>query len=102
MLSPPVEPMLAKVADELPGGGSYLYELKWMDVRSSFAGGDDVAIQSRSGSHSITLPNAAPAALLEFLPAGCVVAWEIVIQSLERTVAKPLDFRLFARQARHA
>ncbi|MGH8517763.1 MAG: ATP-dependent DNA ligase, partial [Panacagrimonas sp.] len=47
-LSPPIEPMLAKLADELPGSAAYLFEPKWDGFRAIvFRGGDGVYIQSR-------------------------------------------------------
>src|SRR5262245_6373760 len=33
-LTPPIEPMLAKLAEELPEGGGYLYEPKWDGFRA--------------------------------------------------------------------
>src|SRR5262245_5044802 len=33
-IAPPVEPMLAKLADELPPQGEYLYEPKWDGFRA--------------------------------------------------------------------
>src|SRR6266540_3009474 len=54
MIAPPIEPMLAKLADVLPGGGSgggggdYLYEPKWDGFRAIvFRSASDVFIQSR-------------------------------------------------------
>ena len=46
---PPIEPMLAKLADELPPEGAFLYEPKWDGFRAIvFRGGSaDVLIQSR-------------------------------------------------------
>ena len=39
-IAPPVEPMLAKLADELPAGGAFLYEPKWDGFRAIvFRGG---------------------------------------------------------------
>ncbi|MBA2302258.1 MAG: ATP-dependent DNA ligase [Acidobacteria bacterium] len=47
-IAPPVEPMLAKVAEELPAGGTFLYEPKWDGFRAIvFRGGREVFIQSR-------------------------------------------------------
>ena len=47
-ISPPVEPMLAKLADELPEGPAVFYEPKWDGFRAIvFRGGSDVFIQSR-------------------------------------------------------
>jgi hypothetical protein len=46
-LKPPVEPMLAKLADQLPVG-EYLYEPKWDGFRAIvFRGKDDLYLQSR-------------------------------------------------------
>ena len=46
-IAPPIEPMLAKLADELPAG-PFLYEPKWDGFRAIvFRGGGDVYIQSR-------------------------------------------------------
>ena len=47
-IDPPIEPMLAKLADELPAGEAFLYEPKWDGFRAIvFRGGGDVFIQSR-------------------------------------------------------
>ena len=47
-IAPPIEPMLAKLADALPAGEGFLYEPKWDGFRAIvFRGGDDVYIQSR-------------------------------------------------------
>ena len=47
-LDPPIEPMLAKLAEALPEGGGLLYEPKWDGFRAiAFRGDDDVFIQSR-------------------------------------------------------
>src|SRR5687767_1398569 len=44
-ISPPIEPMLAKLADELPAGGGLLYEPKWDGFRAIvFRAGADVFI----------------------------------------------------------
>ncbi|MDP2053409.1 MAG: ATP-dependent DNA ligase, partial [Acidobacteriota bacterium] len=42
-IAPPVEPMLAQLATEVPGGESYLYEPKWDGFRAIvFRGGGEV------------------------------------------------------------
>ena len=47
-LTPPIEPMLAKLADELPPADGLLYEPKWDGFRAIvFRGATDVFIQSR-------------------------------------------------------
>ncbi len=50
-VEPPVAPMLAKLARELPGdGGAYLYEPKWDGFRClAFRDGDEVDLRSRHG-----------------------------------------------------
>ena len=46
-MKPPVEPMLAKLGDELPSG-DYLYEPKWDGFRAIvFRSEDAVFVQSR-------------------------------------------------------
>jgi ATP-dependent DNA ligase len=47
---PPVSPMLAKLAREMPLGGEYLYEPKWDGFRCmAFRDGDTVHLQSKAG-----------------------------------------------------
>ena len=47
-IDPPIEPMLAKLAAELPADASFLYEPKWDGFRAIvFRGPSDVFIQSR-------------------------------------------------------
>ena len=47
-LAPPIEPMLAKLADELPPAGEVLFEPKWDGFRALvFRGEDQLFIQSR-------------------------------------------------------
>jgi ATP-dependent DNA ligase len=86
-LKPPIEPMLAQLADELPAG-DYLYEPKWDGFRAIvFRGKDDVYIQSRDGRPLDRYFPDLHAALLKRLPRNCVVDGEIVIVG-----AKGLDF----------
>jgi ATP-dependent DNA ligase len=87
-VAPPVEPMLAKLADELPPQGAYLYEPKWDGFRAIvFRGADDVYIQSRDSRPLDRYFPELHNALLERLPKYCVVDGEIVIAT-----AKGLDF----------
>ena len=47
-IAPPIEPMLAKLADALPAEGNFLFEPKWDGFRAIvFRSADDVYIQSR-------------------------------------------------------
>src|SRR3989304_3767 len=46
-IAPPIEPMLAKLADTLPAAGTFLFEPKWDGFRAIvFRGASDVFIQS--------------------------------------------------------
>ena len=48
ILEPPIEPMLAKLAHELPDGDGWLFEPKWDGFRSVvFRDGERVYLQSR-------------------------------------------------------
>jgi ATP-dependent DNA ligase len=79
-LPPPIEPMLAKLADELPQGDTFLYEPKWDGFRAIvFCGGGDVFIQSRDLRPLDRYFPELHEALLAALPDGCVVDGEIVI-----------------------
>jgi ATP-dependent DNA ligase len=86
-VKPPVEPMLAKLADELPVG-RYLYEPKWDGFRAIvFRGTDEVYIQSRDARPLDRYFPELHDALLERLPKNSVVDGEIVIAT-----ARGLDF----------
>jgi ATP-dependent DNA ligase len=79
-ISPPVEPMLATLADELPPGGDVLFEPKWDGFRAIvYRGDDDVYIQSRESKPLDRYFPELHDALLAALPKGCVVDGEIVI-----------------------
>jgi ATP-dependent DNA ligase len=86
-MKPPIEPMLAKLADELPSG-AYVYEPKWDGFRAIvFRGADDVYLQSRDSRPLDRYFPELHDALLERLPPNCVVDGEIVI-----VTARGLDF----------
>lgn len=86
-VKPPVEPMLAKLADELPAG-AYLYEPKWDGFRAIvFRSEDDVYLQSRDSRPLDRYFPELHDLLLERLPRNCVVDGEIVIAT-----ARGLDF----------
>ena len=88
-ITPPTEPMLAKLADALPEG-EFLYEPKWDGFRSLiFRSGNDVFIQSRDLKPLDRYFPELHEALIEQLPDGCVLDGEIVI-----TTSHGLDFEL--------
>jgi ATP-dependent DNA ligase len=76
---PPVAPMLAKAAKDLPAG-DFLYEPKWDGFRAIvFRDGDEVEIGSRN-ERPLTryFPEVVEAVLRE-LPAQCVIDGEVII-----------------------
>lgn len=77
---PPLEPMLAKLASELPPEGPWLFEPKWDGFRALvFKDGDDIYIQSRDLKPlNRYFPELVPP-LLAALPDRCVLDGEIVI-----------------------
>jgi ATP-dependent DNA ligase len=86
-VKPPIEPMLAKLADQLPVG-EFLYEPKWDGFRAIvFRGKDDLYIQSRDSRPLDRYFPDLHDVLLERLPQECVVDGEIVIAT-----ARGLDF----------
>ena len=88
VITPPVEPMLAKLADRLPAADGFLFEPKWDGFRALvFRGAQEVFIQSRDLRPFDRYFPELHAALLERLPAGCVLDGEIVIAT-----ARGLDF----------
>ena len=85
---PPIEPMLAKLAEEIPTGGGFLYEPKWDGFRAIvFRGDSDVFIQSRDLRPLDRYFPDLHEVFLDKLPAGCVIDGEIVIAG-----PKGLDF----------
>ena len=93
-VEPPVEPMLAKLADELPAG-DYFYEPKWDGFRAIvFRGTGGVYIQSRDARPLDRYFPELHAALLERLPQSCVVDGEIVIATAHGLDFDALQLRL--------
>src|SRR5688572_20538388 len=102
-LAPPIEPMLAKLADELPPAGSYLYEPKWDGFRAIvFRGASDVYIQSRDSRPLDRYFPELHDVLLERLPKNCVVDGEIVIATGRGLDFDALQLRLHPAESRVA
>src|ERR1043166_5347414 len=79
-IAPPIEPMLAAVAESLPPGGEVFYEPKWDGFRAIvYRGAGDLYMQSRELKPLDRYFPELHAALLARLPAGCVLDGEIVI-----------------------
>jgi len=80
VITPPIEPMLATLAEDLPAGGDFLFEPKWDGFRAIvYRSDDDVYIQSRESKPLDRYFPELHDALLAALPKGCVVDGEIVI-----------------------
>jgi len=79
-IEPPIEPMLAKLAEELPTAAGFLYEPKWDGFRAIvFRGESDGFIQSRDLRPLDRYFPALHAVLLDNLPGGGRVGGVIVI-----------------------
>jgi ATP-dependent DNA ligase len=77
---PPIEPMLAKLADAIPEGEGWQYEPKWDGFRALvFRDGDEVFIQSRDQKPLDRYFPELPPALRVALPQRCVLDGEVVI-----------------------
>jgi ATP-dependent DNA ligase len=77
---PPIEPMLAKAADALPGGDGWLFEPKWDGFRALvFKDGDETYIQSRDLKPLDRYFPELGAPLRASLPDRCVLDGEVVI-----------------------
>jgi ATP-dependent DNA ligase len=101
-LAPPIEPMLAKLADELPIGDTFLYEPKWDGFRSIiFRGGpDEVFIQSRDLRPLDRYFPELHDVFREKLPDGCVVDGEIVMPTPRGLDFDGLQMRLHPAASR--
>lgn len=87
-IEPPIEPMLAKVSEALPGGEGFLYDPKWDGFRAIvFRRGEQLYMQSRDLKPLDRYFPELHAALLSRLPDDCVLDGEIVIAT-----ASGLDF----------
>ena len=101
-ITPPVEPMLAKLSDEVPTG-DFLFEPKWDGFRALvFRGRSDVFIQSRDLRPLDRYFPELHDALLHGLPEGCVVDGEIVIATPHGLDFDALQLRLHPAASRVA
>jgi ATP-dependent DNA ligase len=102
-IAPPIEPMLAKLAETLPAGDGFLYEPKWDGFRAIvFRGKADVFIQSRDLRPLDRYFPDLHEAFLHTLPEGCVMDGEIVIATREGLDFDALQLRLHPAASRVA
>src|SRR5919197_639906 len=100
-IEPPIEPMLAKLAEELPTAGRFLYEPKWDGFRAIvFRDESDVFIQSRDLRPLDRYFPELHEALVDNLPSGCVVDGEIVIVTSHGLDFDALQLRLHPAASR--
>ena len=102
-IAPPIEPMLAKLADALPDGGSFLFEPKWDGFRAIvFRGASNVYIQSRDLKPLDRYFPELHEELLEQLPKGSVIDGEVVITTSHGLDFNALQMRLHPAASRVA
>ncbi len=93
--------MLAKIAEQVPRDGDYLFEPKWDGFRAIvFRGKDDVYIQSRDLRPLDRYFPELHAVLLEQLPSGVVVDGEIVMPTKHGLDFGGLQMRLHPAASR--
>jgi len=102
-IEPPIEPMLAKLAEELPAAGGFLYEPKWDGFRAIvFRAGSELLIQSRDLRPLDRYFPELHDALVAGLPDRCVVDGEIVIATRKGLDFNALQLRLHPAASRAA
>ncbi len=100
---PPVEPMLAKLAAELPPEGDVLYEPKWDGFRALvFKDGETLFLQSRDLRPLDRYFPDLHDALLARVPGSCVLDGEIVIATKHGLDFDALQLRLHPAASRVA
>src|SRR5438093_5927132 len=100
-VAPPIKPMLAKVAEDIPEAGDYLFEPKWDGFRAIvFRGGTDVYIQSRDLKPLDRYFPELHAQLLDSLPRHSIVDGEIVIATPDGLDFDALQLRLHPAASR--
>lgn len=102
-IEPPIEPMLAKLAEQLPDAPAFLFEPKWDGFRAIvFRGASDVFIQSRDLRPLDRYFPELHETLLARLPSGCVIDGEIVIATRHGLDFDALQLRLHPAASRVA
>ena len=102
-IDPPIEPMLAKLSEEIPTSGDFLFEPKWDGFRAIiFRGQDDVYIQSRDLRPFDRYFPELHDLCLERMPPGSVVDGEIVIATSAGLDFDALQLRLHPAASRVA
>ena len=102
-IRPPLEPMLARAADDIPVGPDWLYEPKWDGFRVIvFRDGDDVVLGSRRGQPLQRFFPEILEPLRAALPAQAVADGEIIIATSRGLDFDALQMRLHPAASRVA
>ncbi|HEX7688997.1 MAG TPA: ATP-dependent DNA ligase [Burkholderiaceae bacterium] len=98
---PPVEPMLAKIADALPDAPGFQFEPKWDGFRAiAFRTAQGLLLQSRDLKPLNRYFPELERALLDALPEGCVLDGEIVVATPRGLDFDALQQRLHPARSR--
>jgi ATP-dependent DNA ligase len=100
--SPPIEPMLAKIAEALPSEPGFLFEPKWDGFRALVFRGAETYLQSRDLRPLNRYFPELEKALHDALPKGCVLDGEIVIATPHGLDFDALQLRLHPAASRVA
>lgn len=102
-IDPPIPPMLAKLSEEIPPEGNFLYEPKWDGFRSIvFKGESDVYIQSRDLRPFDRYFPDLHDVFKSMLPPSCILDGEIVITTDHGLDFDALQLRLHPAASRVA
>jgi ATP-dependent DNA ligase len=102
-IDPPIEPMLSKLAEDLPEGDEWLFEPKWDGFRAIvFRAGDEVYIQSRDCRPLDRYFPELDDLFRKLLPSRAVVDGEIVIAGPRGLDFDALQLRLHPAASRVA
>jgi ATP-dependent DNA ligase len=100
-VNPPVAPMLAKLARELPAEGGVTYEPKWDGFRCIvFRDGDEVELGSRNTKPLTRYFPEVVEAVLSRLPQRCVLDGEIVVTGDDGLDFDALQLRIHPAESR--
>ncbi|HET8748029.1 MAG TPA: ATP-dependent DNA ligase [Ramlibacter sp.] len=101
--APPIEPMLAKIAEALPTQEGFLFEPKWDGFRALvFRGAEQTYLQSRDLRPLNRYFPELEKALHEALPKGCVLDGEVVVATPSGLDFDALQMRLHPAASRVA
>lgn len=101
IIDPPLQPMLAQVADEIPIGPAWVYEPKWDGFRVLiYRDGEDLFLQSRNGQPLGRYFPEVLAPLLELVPDRSVLDGELIVAGPEGLDFDALLLRLHPAASR--